>query len=100
MSYWDRRSNVSNAKITKTALITTVSQVIVPANPSRVGCLIWNPTANSVYIAYGPVCDGNKQTAIILTNTTWAMPNPTYTGIISCIRNSGSGSIFVTELIN
>lgn len=92
-------SSASSAIVTKTAGITTSSQVIAPANENRVGMLIWNPTANSVYISYSGFCDGNTQTAIILNNTTWVMPTPVYTGVISCIRNAGSGAINVTELI-
>lgn len=85
-------------KITKTANITTVTQVILSANPNRVGLLIWNPTANSVYISYSLICDANSQTAIVASNTTWVMPEAIYTGPISCVRNAGSGGINITEL--
>lgn len=87
------------AKTTQSQPITTVSQVIALLNRNRIGLLIWNPTANSVYIAYGQTCSATTQTAIVPANSTWSMPEPIYTGAISCTRNAGSGSVNVTELV-
>jgi hypothetical protein len=92
-------SSASRAVITKTAGITTTSQIIAEANPLRVGLIIWNPTGNSVYISYSDECTGATETDIIKTQTTWVMPAPIYTGVISCKRNSGSGGVNVTELL-
>jgi hypothetical protein len=92
----------ANTKYTVTASITTVSAAVVPANPSRLGILIYNNSANSVYINFGATASSsNAMCVLIATFTTYQMLGPAiYTGQISGIRNAGSGTLLVTELIS
>lgn len=93
-----RTLNNKKALITKTAPITTTSQVIAPARENRIGLIIWNPTGNSIYISLSDNCNPNSQSAIVAANSNWVLP-VAYTGPISCTRNAGSGAINVTEII-
>ncbi len=94
-----QQKSSANSNIINSASVATTSIVIVPSNPSRKGLIIYNNSANSVYIAYGPTCiSATKMTAIIPTFQQWVMPVPIYTGDISAIRNAGTGICMSTEL--
>ena len=98
----DRQPNAEmpmNAAITASPTITTTSTLILPANPKRVGLILWNQSANSVYVAFAE--NGNsstKMTLIIGAYSSWVMQGPIYRGPISGIRNSGTGPVVATEL--
>lgn len=93
---------VNSASVVASATIgTTASVKVVAANARRVGLLLYNNSANSVYIKYGSAGDtGNDMTVIIPTFATWMMPTPVYTGILYGKRNAGTGSVVATELTN
>lgn len=90
----------SNAMITNSPVVTTLSQVIVSANPHRVGLIIYNNSANSIYLTFGPIANSNTLcTRALATFTQFDMLSGTiYTGEIAGIRNSGTGYCVVTEL--
>ncbi len=91
------RSNT--AAITISPVITTASVKIIDANPNRLGLILYNNSANSVYIALGSAANSaNNMTFIIATFASLVIPAPVYTGAIYGIRNSGTGTILVTEL--
>lgn len=77
------------------------SVLIAPANPNRMGAILWNNSSNSVYIAFAASGDSaNNMTVIIAAFSAWTMPNePVYQGPISGKRNAGSGYVTVTELL-
>ena len=80
--------------------VATTSVVIAPANPNRKGFYIYNNSGNSAYINFGPTAVGATPVAIIATYTSFVMVGPIcYTGVLSAIRNTGSGVMTVTELI-
>lgn len=94
-----KQSISSTATISVSPTITTSSVQIIAANPSRIGLLLYNNSANSRYIAYAPTANSStNMTVIIPTFATWVMPYPIYTGALSAIGNAGTGNILVTEL--
>lgn len=92
---------VANAAtiITSAAIPVNGSVQIAPANLSRKGLIIWNQSANSIYISYtSPANSATNMTAIIPTYAAWIMPLPVYTGAIYATRNAGTGFTLTTEL--
>lgn len=87
------------ATATISASVLLVSQVVLPANTARKGFIIYNNSANSVYLTYGPVSTGSTCTRILATFTQYESLGPVvYTGQISAIRNAGAGTLVITEL--
>ncbi len=79
--------------------VLLVSQVVLPANASRKGFIIYNNSANSVYLTYGPTSTGSTCTRILATFANFESLGPVvYTGQISAIRNAGAGTLVITEL--
>lgn len=95
----EERFYAGNATMSVSASILLVSTQIMPANVKRRGLVIYNNSANSVYIAFDTTCNsGNHMTIIIPTFQSWVMPLPIYQGAISAIRNAGSGTLLITEM--
>lgn len=89
----------STSTITISPAITTSSTLLIAANPNRKGLIIYNNSANSIYLAYGsPANSATNMTAILATFTHHVMAQPIYTGAIYAVRNSGSGNALVTQL--
>lgn len=89
----------ANSAITVSPVITTISVLIAPANAARKGLYLYNNSANTIYVSFATTCNSsNFMTFPIATFATWAMPLPIYTGALAGIRNSGTGTIIVTEL--
>lgn len=87
------------ATITVSPVITTVSQLIIAANPNRIGLILYNNSANSIYLAYGSAANSStNMTKILATFANVTMEQPIYTGAIYGIRNAGTGTVLVTEL--
>ncbi len=69
-------------------------------NYGRIGCMVYNNGANTVYMAYGTTCSSaNYMTVQIPTFTTWIMPSPIYLGPLCFVRNAGVGTIMITEIL-
>jgi hypothetical protein len=82
-----------------TTSVLTASKVVCEANPKRKGFYIWNNSANSVYLSFEGTASSAGPTKILATFTTWEVINGAiWQGVISGIRNSGSGNIVVWEL--
>jgi hypothetical protein len=91
--------SAANATVIATPSVTTTTVQLIDANPQRKGLMIYNNSANTVYIAYSATASSSvRMTLPIATFATWNMPSPIYTGPISGIRNAGSGTCMVTEL--
>lgn len=88
-----------SSTVVVSATVTTTSVVVSPANPKRIGFILFNNSANSCYVNFRPTAASNQCTIIIPTFTQWVWPYSThcYQGPISVIRNSGTGQIFVTQ---
>lgn len=92
-------TSASTATLTVSSSVGTLSVQVLAANPYRKGCYIYNNSSNTVYINFGATV--SSSTAMVLpiaTFATWAMPLPIYTGKIAAIRNSGTGTLLITEL--
>ncbi len=91
-------SVVSTATITSTTVATTSVQ-IAAANTNRHGLIIFNNKASPVFVNYGPnaTTTGSSITIdnnLVYTHQAWGM----YTGALTAIRTSGTGTVTVTEL--
>lgn len=80
--------------------ITSAGQLVIAANPNRVGLVLYNNSANSVYLALGSAANSNtNMTFIVATFAHLILPVPIYTGAIYGIRNgAGVGTVISTEL--
>lgn len=96
----DTNNNSSSSTVRKTKVnVTTGSVILVPANPKRKGFYIYNNSANSVYLTFDSVSLSAEPTMILATFTQASMvAGLVYTGVISAIRNSGTGHCIVWEL--
>lgn len=88
------------ATVTVSTLILLVSKVVLQTNLNRKGLIIYNNSANSVYLGFGLTVTGATCTRILATFTQFEMLGPTvYVGAISAIRNAGTGALNITEFI-
>lgn len=90
---------IVSSTTTTSASVATASVQIIGANPSRSSFMLYNNSANSCYVNFGPTASSSACSLIIPTFATWAWPfaNIDYTGAISAIRNAGTGTIILTE---
>lgn len=80
--------------------VLLASVVIAAANPNRLGFIIFNNSSNSVYVTFGATSVAAACTQLVATFSSWVcMSSVSYTGVISAIRNAGSGVVTVHELI-
>lgn len=91
----------NKATITQSPVITTTSQLIIGASSYRIGLILYNNSANSVYISFGsPANSATNMSLIVATFTHWTMVQPIFMGPIYGIRNAGTGTVLVTEFSN
>lgn len=96
----DNIIQTSKTVVTTSPTITTSSVQIIGTNPSRIAFYIWNNSANSVYLTFGPTSNASGPTIILATFATYTSNGPVcYIGAISGIRNSGTGNVTIHELI-
>lgn len=94
-----QNSVVSQVTVVASSTITTSAVKIIAANPNRKGLILYNNSANSVYLKYGAAGNGGTDmTAILATFNQFVMPLPIFTGEIWGIRNAGTGQVVATEL--
>src|SRR4051812_41942107 len=100
LAFADVDTYPDKATIIATPVVVNVSQVVVPRNPGRKGLVIYNNSANSVYLAFAETANSStKMTLIIPTFAHWVATIPIYTGPIAAIRNgAGTGNLLITEL--
>ncbi len=78
--------------------VVLVSVKIAEANPNRKGFIIFNNSANSVYVSLTGPAVAATCTRLIATYAAWEWLYPiAYTGEIYAIRNSGTGQVTVWE---
>src|SRR5882672_9745830 len=76
--------------------VTTASKVIAVANPKRCAFVIFNNSSNSTYVSFVDPSVAAQCTRLIATFTSWEwFSHIIYTGVITAIRNAGSGDITV-----
>lgn len=94
--------NLSSSIPLKTisANVTTSSVLILDSNPARRGFTLYNNSSNSCYVTFGPTSSSASPTAIVASFVSYTPTLPVnYTGQISAIRNAGTGTIIITELL-
>jgi hypothetical protein len=80
--------------------VLLASVVICQANPNRKGFIIFNNSANSTYVTFGATSSSATCTYLIATFASLTVNSGCiYTGVMSAIRNSGSGVVTVYELV-
>lgn len=85
---------------TTTVAISTTSVQFLDADANRKGAVIFNDSARSLYLTFGPTASVTGPTKIIGPYAEWHLPGPAvWCGELSGIRESGSGSLVVTEEI-
>lgn len=96
----DSMTQCADAKITISASVLLSSVLVLPANYDRKGLIIYNNSSNSVYLTFARTSASNTCTRILAAFTQWDMLGPVvYTGAIAAIRNAGSGTLVITELL-
>lgn len=79
------------------ASATTVS--ILASNASRKGAIIQNDSSSAMYLAYAASASTTAYTVKVPANTGFEMPiTPVYTGAMSAIWDTATGSARITEL--
>jgi len=75
------------------------SQQLKAANSSRIGLVLTNTDANSVYVNYGSAASSTAFVVAIPSGAYWEMPTPIYTGTLYATwAADGTGSLIGTEL--
>jgi len=79
------------------ASATSVS--ILASNTSRKGAIIQNDSSSAMYLAYAATASTTAYTVKIPANTGFEMPiTPVYTGAMSAVWDTATGSARITEL--
>lgn len=88
-------------RITTTAVpLSPGTSVIAVANPARIAFFVWNNSANSIYLTFGPTSSSATPTFILATFATYPNLGPViWTGAISATRNAGAGNATVYEIL-
>lgn len=95
-----RKAARSVPAITGGVNVLLASVVIAPANPERLGMIIFNNSSNSVYVTFGATSASSTCTRLIPTFASWeCLGSVIYTGVVSAIRNAGSGACIAYELL-
>ena len=77
----------------------TSSQTLLAANTLRLGAVIMNDSAATLYVKFGSTASTTSFTYLLTAAATLELPtNAVYTGIITGIWASATGSARVTEL--
>lgn len=78
--------------------VALVSAVIATANYKRRGIIMYNNSANSVYVSWAATSTSTGCALIIPSFQSWFwLTPPVYIGVISAIRNAGTGAVNVYE---
>jgi len=93
---------LTTATVSVSPVITTVSTLIIAANAARLGLILFNQSANSIYLSTKTPAVASTTTFYILPTFTqvsigFLTPGQIYTGAIYGIRNSGTGTVICTE---
>jgi hypothetical protein len=88
---------LSAAAVVTVSVPTTVVTLLA-ANANRRQAIIHNDSGAVIYFKYGTGCTVSLFTARIAANSTYELPLPIYTGIITAIRTGGTSNVNVTEV--
>jgi hypothetical protein len=91
-------SSTSGTATISTVVASASTAVILNANTSRKGMILYNDSASAMYLAYAATASTSAFTFKIPANSGFEMPGPTYTGTLSAIWDSTTGNARITEL--
>ena len=83
-----------------TALDTTASKVLMPANPLRLGCIINNTASANLYVALGVTASATNYVAIVAPGGYYEVPF-NWVGDVDAIivsKTNVSGNVIAIEL--
>ena len=80
------------------ASVTTVSSVVLAANPARRKFLLFNGTGKTAFVAFAGVASITAYTVSIPVGGLFESSNDSYTGVVSAITSSGTSTLQVTEI--
>jgi hypothetical protein len=89
--------------IQDTAALSNVSAsatvvTVLAANPARVGFALYNDSGSYVYVKFGSSASSSSFTLKMAPNSVWHVPQASYSGVITGIWESATGTMRVTEL--
>lgn len=90
-------ASVAISTITRVNSAVT-SHLLVAANLSRKGLLLYNDGTAQQFVKFGTISSGVDFTVRLTSQGYFEMPYPIYTGQIDVISSSVNGAIQVTEL--
>lgn len=80
---------------------SVLAVTILNANSIRVGAIVYNDSQGYLYLKYGPAASSMDFTVRVASGSSWAMPEPAYTGLVTGAWSaaiSGEGAQ-VTEML-
>lgn len=82
-----------------TLLASTLSQLVLDENATRLSAKVFNFSDDPLLIAYGPISAPTLFSEYVFPNSNWTMDYP-YTGKISAVSlGSSGGLLIITELL-
>ncbi len=90
-------SRPANATLTQPT-VTNASSVLAAANPARRQLIVQNTSGRNIFIAFAATATTAAYTQLVANNGSWSSELNGYTGVVSVIVASGSGTIRVTEV--
>lgn len=74
------------------------SVTVLASNSSRLGAVFYNDSTETCYLKFGSTASSTSFTYKLLTGEALVIKSPVYTGIVTGIWVSATGSMRVTEL--
>lgn len=90
-------SRPANATLTQPT-VTNTSSVILASNVARRQAIIVNDAGSKIFVAFAATASSTAFTVELPNNQVFSTPLNGYTGAISAIKPSGSGTVRVTEV--
>ncbi len=88
--------NAGTSTITTLAASTSTA-VVLPANPNRRALMFYNTGNSKCYLAYAATASTSVYSVQMQSGSSFE-PTVTYTGIISAVFSTNSGSLLTTEM--
>lgn len=81
---------------TITSIATSTSSVVALPAGQYTNVTFYNGATNTVYLAFAPTATTSNYTVEVTAGSTYQMPKPVYSGVVSAIWSTGSGNLQVT----
>jgi hypothetical protein len=87
----------ATSTVTSVALGVVVATILA-SNANRMGAILWNDGANTVFVKLGAAATTASFTVRMSNKSEWEIPDPIYTGVITGITAAGAATMLATEL--